>query len=171
MKFDMLMSSCILSSKAFCSQGTICFELLKGIPAFCVAIAVAIVAWRQYLVSKAKLNLDLYKERYEIFEETWEFLSNPSATTNSLGYSPKFTNLIPRAEFLFGEEIGEYMSTISFKVTQMKMIDLKIRASNNVMQPDDIYTYTQLTNWISTEATSGAKKKFGQYLNFSEWQG
>lgn len=169
MKFDMLMSSCILSSKAFCSQGTICFELMKGFPAFCVAIAVAVVTWRQYLVSKAKLNLDLYKERYEIFEETWGFLSNPSTTTNSLGYSPKFTNLIPRAEFLFGSEIGEYMRTISLKVTQLKMIDLKTQANNAVMQPNDINEYTQLSQWIYAEATIGAKEKFGKYLNFSQW--
>ena len=171
MKFDMLMSSCILNSKAICAQGSICFELAKGFPAFSVAIAVAIVTWRQYLVSKAKLNLDLYKERYEIFEETWGFLSNPSTSTNALGYSPKFTNLIPRAEFLFGKEIGEYMRTISSKVTQMKMIDLRTSASNNIMQSEDIRTYTQLSNWINLEAISGAKEKFGKYLNFSEWHG
>jgi hypothetical protein len=64
----------------YCIQGTICFELMKGIPAAIVATFAAgiagIIAWRQYKVAKAKLNLDLFERRYKIFHNTWEELSN-----------------------------------------------------------------------------------------------
>jgi len=46
-----------------CVSGSICFELMKGAPAAVVALLAALIAgliaYRQYRVAKAKLNLDL----------------------------------------------------------------------------------------------------------------
>jgi hypothetical protein len=61
------------------AQGSICFEMVKGLPAAFVALVIgaiaAGIAWRQYQVAKARLKLDLFDKRHPIYQQTWEILS------------------------------------------------------------------------------------------------
>ena len=141
---------------------------MKVLPTFFVAVAVAIIAWRQYSLARAKLNLDLYERRYKIFEATWSFLSNPDLS-RPLGMSPEFTNLFPQARFLFGVEIEEYMKKASNMKTQLSMIDMRTRAHNNFMSPEDIEAHTEISNYFFNEASVGCRTVFGKYLDFSKW--
>jgi hypothetical protein len=51
-----------------CVQGSIRFEIMKGVPAAFVALVIGLVAtgiaWRQFKVAQAKLKLDLFERRY-----------------------------------------------------------------------------------------------------------
>jgi hypothetical protein len=57
-----------------CSPGSICFEMLKGVPAAVVTLIIGGIAgavtWRQYKVAQAKLKLDLFERRFKIFQLT-----------------------------------------------------------------------------------------------------
>ncbi len=155
---------------ACCYPGTVCFELIKGIPTALVALLVAILAswtaYQQYKVGRAKLNLDLFEKRYAIFQKTWEFLSSPP--TNM--FATSFDNLIPQASSLFGEEVAEYMRTASRHATELATIDARARARSNVIAPEDIPRDTELHGWFVEEATVGVKRLFGRYLDFSAWR-
>lgn len=148
------------------------FDLFKavvpGIPAFIVACAVACLTWGQLKVAKGKLNLDLYKERYEIFFATWGFLSG-TAKENALGYSPEFTNLIPKARFLFGSEIADYMTHIHSETVDLKMTYVRYSTPNQPMSSEDIKKCQRISNYLANEAIHGVHEKFSKYLDFSRW--
>ena len=42
--------------------------------------------------------------------------------------------------------------------------------NSNIVPPELIQTRHDLMNWIGTEAMSGAKQRFGLYLDFGEWR-
>lgn len=85
--------------------------IVVGGAAYKVASQQAKTAKFQADIAKAKLNHDLFEKRYVLFEATWVFLSNPE--TNYMLDHPKFTNLIPKASFLFGADVEAYMNQIS----------------------------------------------------------
>lgn len=159
----------------FCAPGTVCIELIKGAPTALVALIIGLIAagiaYRQYQVTRAKLNLDLFERRFAIFQKTWEYLSSavleaPPAS----GFSTPFDNLIPQASFLFGKEIEEYMRTASKNMTDLWFIDRRTAANGDVMLPADIARHTELSSWFLEEGSQGVKKIFGEYLDFGKWR-
>ncbi|UEP34910.1 hypothetical protein LL998_01015 [Burkholderia ambifaria] len=99
---------------AMCEAQTLCFELAKGVPAAVVALLVGVVgafiAWRQYHVARAKLNLDLFEKRYELFNMVWAFASFVVQDGPPSLQAPErieLKNLNPKIEFLFGDEIAK----------------------------------------------------------------
>lgn len=157
-----------------CTQGSLCFEMAKGIPAAFVTLVIggiaAYIAWRQNETSKAKLKLDLFDKRYEIFEETWAFLSGAGKLAQNPEPLHPFTNIIPQAGFLFGADIEEYLRIASKKQTEMWSIHAKSRKNNSVIAPEDIEQLQELSDWFYEEASSGAKRVFNPYLNFEKWK-
>jgi hypothetical protein len=54
-----------------CTQGTICFEWIKSIPAALSGIIITgYIAWRQLKTNEEKLKLELYNKRYNVYEKT-----------------------------------------------------------------------------------------------------
>lgn len=149
------------------------YELLKGLPTALVALLVgsiaAAIAYRQYRVARAKLNLDLFERRYAVFEATWSYLSSPIRPGES-AFSTQLSNLIPQAAFLFGREMEAYLRLIVSNLVELRTIELKTSARQNIMAPEDIDRHTALTNWFLEEATKGARIRFGAFLDFEEWR-
>jgi hypothetical protein len=160
---------------AFCVPGTICFELVKGLPVAFVALVIGLIAagiaYRQYTVSRAKLNLDLFERRYAIFEKTWEYLSSAVQGGPPVsGFSSPFDNLVPQASFLFGKRIEDYMRTASRNMTELWLINTRTKARGDIILPEDIARHRELLLWFVEEAQQGARQIFGEYLDFSEWR-
>jgi hypothetical protein len=103
--------------------GSISFEWAKAAPTTLVALAIGVlagyIAFNQWRVAKAKLNLDLFEKRYAIFVATWTEISQAIQTPEVRMTNPEFTNLLPKAQFLFGPEIREYMSEVSSKIGEL----------------------------------------------------
>lgn len=161
---------------ACCTSGTICFELVKGIPSAVVAVTVAIaggyITWQQYRVARAKLNLDLFERRYAVFELVWGYLSRtlqggPEAPFT--GNSAELTNIIPQTEFLFGTEMAGYLRSIHSKALELWAIDQRTKAHGDVMAHADIQRHLEVMQWLNEQASTGAKAEFGKYLDFSRW--
>lgn len=160
-----------------CNVNTLCFELMKGVPPASVAVVVALVGgfvtWQQYRVAKAKLNLDLFERRYEIFETVWGHLSKAVQTGPSAplsGDAGELTNVIPKTEFLFGPDLAEYIRQIHAKSTELWMIGKRTEASGDVMRQEDVERHSELMTWFANQASEGAKATFGRYLDFTEWR-
>ncbi|KWA37462.1 hypothetical protein WL27_17510 [Burkholderia multivorans] len=159
-----------------CEPQTVCFELVKGVPTALVALLVggvaASIAWRQYRVARAKLNLDLFEKRYELFKIVWEYLSGVVVDGTPAIISPEklaLVNLIPKIEFLFGKSVAEYVNIIHAKATELWLIDQHTKQNGSVMRPEHIQRHVDLLEWFSHEAMTGARQRFGGYLNFEEW--
>ena len=160
-----------------CQQGSICFELIKGIPAALAALLIggiaAGIAWRQYKLAHAKLKLDLFERRYVIFNDAWKFMSEIMHDGPGDQALHPFTNQIPQAGFLFGRSIEDYLNDAVKKRTELYMIQQRIRGrsmSAIVTPPEDIDRSAFLTNWFFEQASTGLKTKFAPYLDFEKWR-
>ena len=122
-------------------------------------------------MAHAKLNLDLFQQRYEIFEHTWSMLSSTiQPRPNQASLEKDFANARPRARFLFGKEIAEYMDEISRRSTEQQMIMMRTAARGTVMLPEDVQRHLDNNKFFLQEASGGARDLFGKYLDFSEWR-
>ena len=157
-----------------CSAGTLCFELMKGIPASFVALVIggiaAWIAFHQYRVARTKLKLDLFDKRYDIFIKTWGHLSEMVQKGVGPIALSDFDNERPRAGFLFGQDIESYLSEISSQRTKLWTINARIKATCGNIPLDIIKEDGDLSNWFLHEAQSGAKHRFAPYLDFSQWK-
>jgi len=134
-----------------------------------IAVRQADTAAAQRKVSEAKLNLDLFEERYALFEKVWGFLSTGPNQSESINASlrPEFTNLIPRAQFLFGSEIADFMRDASKRRIDLAVAHVQLTSGN--MPPDLPQKIAEMETWFHTEA-SNCFKRFAPYLDFSVWK-
>jgi len=94
---------------------TVIISAVVGVIAYAqmnVARIQAEIAREQKRIAAAKLNLELFEQRYAVFEAVWAFLTDapndlPENVQDPL--RPAFTNLVPKARSLFGNEIAAYM--------------------------------------------------------------
>ena len=126
------------------------------------------IALEQRRVATAKLNLDLLDRRYELFMEVCGFLSHGSMGDVTEHSDPRFTNLIPKARFLFGDEIADYMSEASSRKTQLAVAN-KQKAGSTWATPEKDAELLEIGKWFSLEATN-CFKRFAPYLDFSNWK-
>ena len=162
--------------------GSLSFELVKGLPAVFVTLVIgaiaAYIAWRQFQVAaeqrrvaQAKLSLDLFQRRYEVFQHTWSMLSSMiQARPDQAKVEMDFNNARPHARFLFGAEIAECMADISRRRIDQQLIDATTRQPGQLMRPEDTQRSLENTTFFFNEASSGARDRFGRYLDFSEWR-
>jgi hypothetical protein len=144
-------------------------EFLKGAPTTLVAIAVAIIAWRQYSVAQAKLKLDLFERRYSIFEQTWKILSSviiSGTREKNYGLATPFNNFLPQARFLFGPDVSKYLDEASSKWAELNGLETEGIAGN----PGNIEKARVLKNWFENQATERCKAIFDPYLSFKDWK-
>lgn len=166
---------------ASCVQGSICFEMAKGIPAAIVALIIGLIAagitYRQYRVARAKLALDLFEKRLKVFQEVTAFLKlslNGVAVTE---YPAVLYTFDDEAKFLFGSEISGYITYCTgqagaFRTTQANLLDKEYVAFVGEEKRHEEYLYSiELRDWLAAEIfRGGCEAKFSPYLDFSRWK-
>jgi hypothetical protein len=159
-----------------CINGSVCFELIKGIPTAAVALVVGIVggliAYRQAIIAKAKLKYDLFEKRYAIFLETWKILSEvvmKGTRETNYGLGNPFSNFIPQARFLFGRDVEAYLFQAVRKWADLNAIEGEL-GNAGPRAPGLAQRRYELSGWFHEQADSGAKALFGPYLNFEKWR-
>lgn len=163
----MLLLMALYLSWAIAGDTATKIEFIKVIPVTIIGLIAAGIAYAQYRAAKAKLNIDLFEKRYEIFQLTWEELTNGANDIDEIGV--EFTNSIPKSQFLFGLEIHSYLNEIVQRRSKTKIIKKMFAKTKNLSALDS--TYLHETNlWLAREAISGAKERFGKYMNFEEWK-
>ena len=151
-------------------------ELIKGLPSVLVALAIGgigvYIAWRQYKVAQAKLKIDLFDKRLVIFHRTWEIMSETvrsGTRARNYGLGNPFSNFMPDARFLFGKEIEDYLQEAVKKWTELWAIEGELDGQG-VNRLENIEKRRQLANWFEEEASTRAKHRFGQFLDFEQWK-
>jgi hypothetical protein len=128
-------------------------------------------AAEQRKVSAAKLNLDLFEERYALFYKVWGFLSDAlEDTADKVPHPlrPEFTNLIPKARFLFGNEIADYMIEANTMRVRLFTV-LRQQERGEGLAKFEGRTLADYQQWFAEEATK-CFKRFADYLDFSAWK-
>lgn len=152
------------SASHWIDPGTIGFELLKGLPAALVALVIgtiaAWVAWQQLKVGRAKLNLDLFEQRYALFELLWAFVSARTQGTRDVEASANaLHNALPKFYFLFGREVGDYVASV---LAHRSGGDEAV-TPNRSPRPGD------QARWLDEEANR-LHDRFAPYFDFQHWR-
>jgi hypothetical protein len=157
-----------------CGPGTICFEMMKGVPAAFVTLIIGGIAgaitWRQYKVAHAKLKLDLFERRFKIFHQTWVAVSDTAIKGTQdderQGMFAPLNNFGSEAAFLFGHDIERYINEIGRNWFELR----RIQNPKNKDAVAEAFRESELTNWFVEQGTKGVKAKFSPYLDFSNWK-
>jgi hypothetical protein len=159
-----------------CTQGTICFELMKGLPAAFVTLVIGgiagVITWRQYQVAKAKLSLDLFEKRFPIFQKTWEIASDVGFKGKVVitNLATPFNNYRPQVRFLFGKDMEEYIDTLSSNYVELTALAAETDGVQSQDRIDNIAKTSLLRKWFYEQASYGVKDKFSPFLDFEKWK-
>jgi len=137
--------------------GSVSFAMLSGVPAAFVALTIgsiaAYIAYQQWKVARAKLDLDLFEQRYALFELLWAFVSVRTDDPADVEQAARaLKHAVPKFYFLFGAEIGSYVEEVLAKgVSQDPAKPLSRRPLPTANEANDV------------------RERFGRYLDFKEW--
>ena len=155
--------------------GPICIAIIQGIPAGLVTLTIGIVAGvmahRQAAVAEGKLKLDLFEQRFPIFQETWEIMSlvvMKGTREKNYGLSHPFANFTPRARFLFGEDVGDYLSKAASNWIELNGYEGE--CDDAVSRAQHAARVAELKRWFHEQASTGVKDVFAPYLSFEKWR-
>jgi len=148
-------ASAASSAPDWWTQGSLSFELVKGMPAVAVALFiglctlwVAVEQWRvardQAKVANAKLNFDLFSERIGLL-----FL--PAAA---------------KAHFLFGDEIGNYFDDVARRNRAYGMA----KGGNERATSEAFQRFMSETDLWFTAEQETLRERFRNHLDFSNWR-
>lgn len=115
-------------------------------------------------VSAAKLNLDLFEARYAVFLEVWKFLTIATGTSSEDAPMTELVNLVPKAQFLFGKDIADYMQNMI-----ARRVDLIVAQRKDKKHSLDPEAIEHMIAWFFAEADN-CHERFAPYLDFSGWQ-
>ncbi|WP_186052254.1 hypothetical protein [Burkholderia gladioli] len=163
-------------SSSMCMEHSVCFELAKGAPAAVVAIFASVlaglIAYRQYRVAKAKLQLDLFEKRYELFEHVWALASTVmhGSIPNMLdAVRVNVTNSLPKIEFLFDPDIAAYVREINENSAELWEIHRLSMQPGHVLSAKYQKRWQFLKAWFEEQALGGCQGRFGKYLDIKKW--
>lgn len=164
-----------------CVNGTLCFELAKGIPTAILALIAVLITYRQYQVAKAKVKLDLFDKRLKLFHDLRGLLESTArvgtietskiypSTSNIKGHwATPFENLLYETSFLFGTEVYGYVALCSQQYALLSARTNSLQHMGDQILSDDNIRLGR--DWFRVEADSNCGKHFREYLDFTEWK-
>ncbi len=132
-----------------------------------IAGIVAYIAFMQYKTNRDRLRLELYNKRFSVYEGLEEFLNKfiirLVVTDKDLIEFRIRTN---EAEFLFDEDIVQYLKEIHDKGTKI----YSYNCETNRSKPPPPFPKTpkeiiEISNWLQDQLEE-SKDKFSKYLKF-----
>jgi hypothetical protein len=149
-------------------------ELAKAFAPLLVALIfgaiTAYIAWRQYKVASTKLNLELFDRRYMVFNRLWiicaDAVGKQGILLNDkyLGTRSPFEYFWPKARFLFGEEIDEFIQQVITNWLTLCSFEHQIKNDVQVLESDE---RRRLYHWFQDYAPSRMQVIFRRYLDLS----
>lgn len=176
----------ILTSNAFATDSACkcqCFsntsilsELVKGYPAAFVALIIGLIAagiaYRQYLITKAKFKLDLFDRRETIYNTVLKFIVDILSPDISFGQVINFAVDVDNASFLFDGDVQSYIQEVKEKGAQLHGLYLKTKSPGGFVNLDaeQMNRHSELTEWFIVQQQGQIKTPFKKYLDFSSWK-
>lgn len=137
-----------------------------------IAIVSVYIAYQQWKTNKRKLHLDRYKRRLRVYEEVKKILSMITRDANaSMDDLLKFRASVSEADFLFNNEISEYIDEIYDHGLSLRHWNQEFRDYTQEM-PDG-YDHKKVVDEMHKELKwlvdqfGPAKEKFKKYLDIS----
>jgi hypothetical protein len=99
-------------------------QVLQALLTPAIAGAVAVIALFQWRTAQHKVVLDLFDRRMETYTSlrniVTKVIGSSSAATTEISF--EFHRAMHRAEFLFGDEIGEHLKRIDAAINEIRIV-------------------------------------------------
>jgi hypothetical protein len=163
-------------------------SILQGCIPILIAGAVAWIGWRQLMATKAKVNLDLFKDRMEVFNATWAVLPEVITAQHYEQITPNmkaFYDMIPKGEFLFGNDVAEYMKLIRERFNRLNIIRETVNINHQTIDSADsdadmnslknethdlLIESNKIRIWLLNQGQGHCQAMFGRYMSFGKWR-
>ena len=148
-------------------------RLLQGLLTPIIGVIACYIAWQQWKTNRDKLNLDRYERRLEIYKEIVRFISVGIREANYendelMSFKPK----VSEADFLFGEEISNYIDELQKRAVNLSYWNKEYRDYSQPKSED--YNHEKIVEgkhkeliWISSQLEP-TRKLFRKYLDVSK---
>ena len=126
----------------------------------------ALIAWRQYRVSKVELQLDLFDRRFEVFRRIWEICVDATGAQRILLSShaeTPFADFWPQAHFLFGDDVNELIDELMSKWMTLSNFERELVGDSTVLENSE---RKQLYHWFHEIASKELPIVFRRYIYF-----
>ncbi len=146
-----------------------------AIVALLIGLAAAAIAVQQYRVAKAKLQLDLFEERYKVFEAVHAFCNAQAKGEAETSAWDSFVEARRKSYFLFGQDIPDFCNELVRNAVDLEDHRDQVASANDKgLQLEEVrvlqYQIEDLEAFFRTQAYAG-RAVFQRYMNFSAWHG
>ncbi len=135
-----------------------------------IAAMVAWVGWRQLVTAKAKLNLDLFEKRMDVFEIVLGALTHGAA--QRAVPEPELREMLeaaPSARFLYGESVDAYIQEIAQKNFELNRLLVERHKAGNIMNSPEHQAVMTCQMWFAAQRVE-CVKLFEPFLSFEKWR-
>lgn len=168
-----------------CEAGQLCWdavilELIKGLPTAFVALVIgaiaANIAYRQYRVARGKLNLDLFEERFKVYELIFNFLSFCHHSEGA-DFQRRETAVAAFEEarqktfFLFGRRAEAYLQYLERLYHDRESAMARIAEAKESETCEQEHKAIDNANVLLSREFRVLHEHFRVYMNFEEWRG
>jgi hypothetical protein len=143
--------------------------LLTALAALIAGIAVSLT-YQQYRMNALRLKHELFERRFKVYDVfRWFVGSVMREGKTSHAVCESFLREISQAEFLFGPEIPEYLTSVYKKGLDLVRSDREITSVDS-LQADErtrvAHENVELLKWFGDQYDV-ARRLFGKYLNLT----
>lgn len=151
--------------------GSKLIELFTAALSPIIAIAVTLIAYRQFKIENDKLKLDLYEKRFKVYQAIIELLSIIFSKDDiSLEEIVQFSIKTNESRFLFEREIPDHIETIRIKAIGLRQLEYKIKQKTNFETSEmqkKVEESNNLKDWFHDQFKT-TNNLFEKYLSFKK---
>ena len=122
-------------------------EIAKSFTPILIAALVAYVAVQQWLLAQARLKLDLFDRRFEVFQIAAKAIDASRMSAERAQGLAHLYDVMPASLFLFGSEVFDFLEKLA----------------HSFDQPEG-------AEWLWLSAKLELRATFDPYLNFGTWR-
>ena len=134
----------------------------------CIAIAVAVVAWRQWETARQKLMLDLFKDRLEIYQKVLSairLIEGPGRPEDAEPFI-LLHEAKDEAQFLYGPEVADYIKQLIRAAAELNRACTEYDAGNP--KGEDLAQIMYDTSIYLSAAREHLPKQLQPYLRMNQ---
>jgi hypothetical protein len=143
---------------------------MTDIATLVVALLVALIAWREWIVNRTRLRVELFDRRYKVYERLTGFLAdvliNGRVAPNS---DIELLRDTKQAHFLFGGDpvVKDVITSIYKKAVALHALEAELPALSGQERTDNLEAQREIKEYFSQQLNL-MELTFEQYLGISE---
>ncbi|MGC4005848.1 MAG: hypothetical protein QM811_23105 [Pirellulales bacterium] len=149
------------------------WKIISGLLTLTIALLAMLIAYRQYRNAKDKLRLELFEDRFKIYDSANALLKTWIKEKPDNQLQKDFRQSILKASFLFGPDVSEYLVELSNNGVKYVILTERIKREYEQNLSLEIRSVAidesqEILEWLSIQHARGLFERFEDYMTFKE---